>query len=157
MPDDDRPRPRCFLALPYSPEFEDLRAAIMRAVDDADFVIASVDEQFPSPELSVRGAVLGEMARADLMIADTSDADSAVFFEIGFARAMEKSVICLRRSGSSRTGSAILSGLEWIEYESTSTGLLALARTLGSLLREYRHSPGREPVFPRYRLATPFF
>ncbi len=156
MPDEDRPRPRCFLALPYSPNFQRVREAIKRGVQEANFRAISLDEG-PVRAGTVREALLGELARADCVVADLTDRNPNVFFELGLAQAMEKGLFLLSQRDNAENIPVDFRGFQFLLYEPNSTGLSDLTKRVSVSLRQYRRSPRRARLIPGSRLATPFF
>jgi hypothetical protein len=152
MPTEVRPRPQCFLALPFSTT-QSVRRAIARGVEDANFRVVGLDRR-PSAAVSIWQAVVGEVARADCVVADLTGSSPNVFFEIGLAQAMGKGVFPLRGRGTTEVPPD-LSGLEYFEYEINAAGLTALTKRLSASLREYRHSARRAPIIPGSRLPLP--
>jgi signal transduction histidine kinase len=156
MPGEDRPRPRCFLALPYSPDFQRVREAIRKGVEGANFRVVALDEQAVRA-VSIREALFGEVARADCIVADLTHRNPNVFFELGLAQAMGKGLLLLSQSGSTESIPADFLGVQLLVYDQTPAGLSALSKGLSAALREYRRYPNRSPRIPGSRQATPFF
>jgi hypothetical protein len=71
MPAAERPRPRCFLALPYSPEFLPVREAIRNAAETANFKTISLDDQ-RLRSAALQEVLFSELARADCVVADVT-------------------------------------------------------------------------------------
>ncbi|MGO9097338.1 MAG: sensor histidine kinase [Bryobacteraceae bacterium] len=156
MPGEERPRPRCFLALPYSSGFQRIRKAVETGVEKANFRAVALDKQ-PVRFGSLREALLGELARADCVVADLTDRNSNVFYELGLAQAMGKGLFLLVESSAVETVPFDFRGTQLLAYERTPDGLSELAGRLTGSLREFRHSPRRSPRIPGSRLTTPFF
>jgi nucleoside 2-deoxyribosyltransferase len=95
MPDERPPRLRCFLALSSAQAFRPLREAIRKGVEEADFRPVSLDEQPLRAAASIREALLGEVARADCIVADLTDLNPNIFFELGLAQGMGKRLFLL--------------------------------------------------------------
>jgi hypothetical protein len=60
----ERPKPQCFLAVPFSREYSPVREAIRSAVIEAGFLPVSLDNVF-RPDLSLSEILTGEIARSD--------------------------------------------------------------------------------------------
>jgi len=157
MPDEGPPRLRCFLALSYTQALQPLREAIRRGVEEANFRLVSLDEQPVRSVASIREALLGEVARADCIVADLTDRNPNVFFELGLAQAMGKGLFLLIQRSDTEKVPVDFRGLQLLLYEPTPAGLSELSKRLNASLREYQRSPGRAPLAPGSRLATPFF
>lgn len=101
--------------------------------------------------------MLGEIARADCVIADITDARPAVLFEIGTARAMEKPVIFICEEGHSKSQPAFLSGYAILTYSRTSSGLAKLTDRLSKALAAYQESPNSFRRVSIRNAQAPFF
>jgi signal transduction histidine kinase len=148
MPDEGPPRLRCFLALSNTQALRPLREAIIKDVEEADFS--------PAAAINPEG-LLGEVARADCIVADLTDRNPDVFFELGLAQAMGKELFLLMQSSDTEKVPVDFRGFQLLLYEPTPPGLSELTRKLNASLREYRRSPGRAPLASVSRPATPFF
>ena len=89
-------KPACFLALPHSLTFEPVNEAIRAGANEAGFQTASLEQRPVLPGSSIQEAIIGELARADCIIADVSDRNPNVFFELGLAQAMGKGILIHR-------------------------------------------------------------
>jgi len=88
--------PYAFVLMPFDTAFDDVyECGIKRACDEAGVVCVRVDEQRFRENIVER--LYGEIARADLIIADMSGNNPNVFFEAGYARALNKATIYLSR------------------------------------------------------------
>jgi len=90
-------KPFIFVIMPFGTKFTEVyRSGITRACAEADVECKRVDEQIFSE--SVLNKIFKEIERADLIIADMSDRNPNVFFEAGYAIALQKTVIFTVRS-----------------------------------------------------------
>jgi signal transduction histidine kinase len=154
MSNEERPMPRCFLAISYSPEYMQVRDAIKKSAQKANFQVISLDNLLFSG--TIQEAVIGELARADCVIADVSGRNPNVFFEIGMAQAMGKPLFLLAQQDSINEIPFDMRGYRYFLYDTTPLGLSALTNNLSKALREHKRSP-RTRTFAGAGLNTPFF
>jgi signal transduction histidine kinase len=158
MDRDNRVRPRCFVALPYSPRFQPVREAVRKGIEEAHFRATVLEESQPYIAGTITEALKGELARADCIVADISERNPNVYFEIGLAHAMEKGLFLLSQD---RTSSALpydLLSHQVLFYLPTPTGLRDLSTKLASALRDFRRAPRRARApLGAARFPTPFF
>src|SRR6266849_8515334 len=135
MPTVERPKPRCFLALPYSQEFLPVKDAIKKAAYAANFRIISLDDQRPRSE-AIQEVLLSELARADCVVADLTGRNPNVFFELGLAQAMAKGLFLLMRSDTENDVPFDLRGLQFFFYEQNPRSLSNLSKSLSKALED---------------------
>jgi hypothetical protein len=92
-------RPVVFVAMAFQEPFETLyREVIQKQAEEAGFQANKIDEK-PGP-----GVIFQDMQqaieRADVVIAEVSPSNPNVFYEIGYAHALNKPTILLARRGS---------------------------------------------------------
>ncbi len=156
MPTIGRPKPRCFLALPYSEEFLPVKEAVKKAANISNFRIVSLDDQRPR-SAAIQEVLLGELARADCVVADVTGRNPNVFFELGLAQAMGKGLFLLMRSEAENDVPFDLKNLQCFFYEQSPRSLSNLTKSLSKALGDYRRSPSRARLIPGARLSTRFF
>jgi nucleoside 2-deoxyribosyltransferase len=129
---DDRLRPRCFLALPFSPEFRKVREVVVESAKEAGFKITLADG-LPSKTMPVREMIVGELARADCVVADLTNHNPNVLVEVGLAQAMGKILFLITQADeeSSARIPATLQGQIIIAYQPTTKGLKEFGTRLG--------------------------
>lgn len=146
---------RCFLAIPYAKEFHGLRSAIERAASEARFRLVSGDTTSAAAS-TLQEAILGELARADCVIADLSTGNPNVFFEVGLAQAMGKALFLLVRNDEKSNVPANLQGYQYITYEPEPLGYLKLTKDLIAALNRFRKSPRAGRSLAGTRFVAPF-
>src|SRR5688572_24513201 len=132
-----RRAPRCFLAVPYTGIEPSLRQTVELSAREAGFKIISLD-QSPVRHGTIQELVISEIARADCIIADLTGNTPNVFFEIGLAHAMGKTIFTLVRADSQNDAPVDLRGYQYLTYLPTASGLLELRKSLAAGLREFR-------------------
>jgi len=155
---DDRLRPRCFLALPFSPEFRKTREIVTESAKEAGFKVTLADG-LPPKAMPVREMIVGELARADCVVADVTGYNPNVLVEIGLAQAMGKILFLITQAGDETSARipATLQGQILIAYQTPAKGLKELAVRLTEELAGFRRSPVRSRFLAGRRFQTPFF
>jgi len=99
MSERQKRRPFAFVLMPFSADFDQIYAeGIKVAAQRAGFECQRVDEQIFSEGILAR--VYAEIAKADLIIADMTGCNPNVFYEVGYAHALNKPVILLTQRAS---------------------------------------------------------
>jgi hypothetical protein len=95
---DDRIRPDlCFVIMPFSVEFANVYAAIKAVVEDAGLRCVRADAL--SRTSRITDDVYEHIRAARVIVADISGQNPNVFYELGLAHALEKSVVTLVQHG----------------------------------------------------------
>jgi signal transduction histidine kinase len=158
MPNDSGPKYRCFLAFPHSPDFDPVREAVKKGVTESGFKVLSPDQQPILPGSTLRDAFIGELARADCIVADITDQNPNVYFELGLAQAMGKGLLIIANKRSINKIPFDLREFLVISYEVNQTALSDLEKRVSVSLRKYRRSPQRSPILGRLASSSrPFF
>ena len=92
-----RPKPFVFVLMPFAATFDDVyEVAIQPACEAAGAYAERVDQQIFAG--SIMDRVYNQIAKADLIVADMSERNPNVFYEVGYAHALGKRTILLTRS-----------------------------------------------------------
>src|SRR5215470_17942078 len=95
--EDTAPKPFVFVLMPFSNEFTDIyEVGIKAACKEAGAYCERVDEQIFDGNILER--VYGQISRADVVIAEMTGRNPNVFYETGYAHALNKRVILLTQS-----------------------------------------------------------
>ena len=90
------PRPFVFVLMPFDTKFDDVYLmAIKPACENAGAYAERVDEQIFQG--SILDRIYNQIAKADLVIADMTDKNPNVFYEIGYAHALGKPTLLLTK------------------------------------------------------------
>lgn len=90
------PKPFVFVAMPFAAEFDDVyEAAIKPACEAAGAYAERVDDQIFQGNILQR--MYNQIAKADLIVADTTGRNVNVLYETGYAHALRKHVILVTR------------------------------------------------------------
>jgi len=88
-----------FVLMPFSPAFDDIYKLGIKSACEAENVYCErVDEQFF--EGSMLDRIYNQINHADYIIADTTTKNPNVFYETGYAHALEKKVILITQDGN---------------------------------------------------------
>jgi len=90
------PRPFAFVLMPFERAYDDVyELAICAACTEAGAYAERVDKQIFAGNILER--VYNQIAKADLVIADMSDRNANVFYEVGYAHALGKTTILVTK------------------------------------------------------------
>ncbi|MEY2932389.1 MAG: hypothetical protein RL033_3138, partial [Pseudomonadota bacterium] len=88
------PRYFCFVLMPFDSRFNDTyQLGVKQASSEVGAYCERVDEQIFEERILDR--IYNQIARADLIIADMTDRNPNVFYEVGYAHALGKPSILL--------------------------------------------------------------
>jgi signal transduction histidine kinase len=146
---------RCFLALPADGESIRIRRVVEKCAKETGFKIVC-NSDVPSG-LSKTEALVGELTQSDCIIADVSENSANVFFEIGMAQAMGKSLFLLVRKDRFEGMPFDLRELHLYPYSLNGEGLVDLEKRLARDLHTFKKSPRRPSIMVNSRMVTPFF
>ena len=105
-----------FIIAPFDADGERVHDTLRRAIEEAGFrVVQHRDAVRPGAELT--SSILHSIREADLIIADVSQQNPSVFYELGFAHALRKPTILLFNSKSGSGLPSDLDGLQYIAYD----------------------------------------
>lgn len=87
-----RPKPFVFVLMPFNDIYE---LGIKAACNNVDTYCERVDEQIFTDSILQR--IYNQIAKADIIVADMSEVNANVFYEVGYAHALGKRVILLTK------------------------------------------------------------
>ena len=91
------PKPFAFVLMPFSKAFEDAyEVAIRPACEAAGAYAERVDQQIFAGSIMER--VYNQISKADLVVADMSERNPNVFYEVGYAHALGKTTILVTKT-----------------------------------------------------------
>jgi len=94
-----KPKPFVFVLMPFEPKFDDIyKFGIKGAAQDAGAYAERVDEQIFGEGILER--VFNQINKADVVVADMTDRNANVFYEVGYAHALGKTVLLLTQNAS---------------------------------------------------------
>jgi Nucleoside 2-deoxyribosyltransferase len=93
------PKPFVFVLMPFSDKFADVyEVGIKQACKDAGAYCERVDEQTFDENILER--VYNQIAKADVVVADMTGRNPNVFYEVGYAHALNKRVVLLTQKAN---------------------------------------------------------
>ena len=109
-------QPQVFVLTPFDSDGQQVRDAVRRAIEEIGFgVVQYKDSIRPGSELTL--SIFDGFREADLIIADVSNLDPNVMYELGFAEALRKPVILLVSIKSSTGLAGVLTSFRFILYD----------------------------------------
>lgn len=88
------PKPFVFVLMPFEHKFDDVyKFGIKGAAEDAGAYAERVDEQYYDE--GILGRIYNQINKADVIVADMTEHNSNVFYEVGYAHALGKLVLLL--------------------------------------------------------------
>jgi hypothetical protein len=86
---------RCFIAMSFSEELRETRAAIKSAVENTGFQPILIDEIHYDADVTINDALIAEIKKCKFLVADFTQHKHGVYFEAGFALGLKRPVIYL--------------------------------------------------------------
>ena len=99
MPDrkSTRPKPFVFVLIPFDKKFEDIyKFGIKGAANEVDAYAERLDEQIFTEGMLDR--IFNQISKADVVVADMTGRNPNVFYEVGYAHALDKIVLLLTQN-----------------------------------------------------------
>ena len=94
MSDSTSPKPFVFVLMPFAKEYNDIyQLGIKAACEEAGTYCERVDEQIFTERILDR--IYNQIAKADIIVSDMSNRNPNVFYETGYAHALDKQVVHL--------------------------------------------------------------
>lgn len=90
---------RIFLVIPFTSEFNDITELVRLAVMAGNHQLVRIDEMMSTGRIVDQ--IHDEIKKADLVIADISDENPNVMYELGFAQSLGKPILPIIRKGES--------------------------------------------------------
>lgn len=127
-------RPRIFVIMPFSEPFDMLYREVIRPVASRlEFEIVRVDE-VAGPGIIVDD-IQRQISQANAVVAEISSRNPNVFYELGYAHALDKPAVLLARRESSGEMPFDIRGYRAIFYDDTIGGKKAVERNLEQHLK----------------------
>lgn len=93
------PKPFVFVLMPFGPEFDDVyQLGIKAACQEAGTNCERLDEQIFTENMLAQ--IYSQILEADIIVADMTGRNPNVFYEVGYARASNKTVVLLAQSSA---------------------------------------------------------
>ncbi|MDC6389215.1 hypothetical protein PP182_11025 [Maribacter sp. PR1] len=92
-----KPKQFCFVLMPFTDDFDDIyQLGIKQSCIDAGAYCERVDEQIFTESIMER--VYNQISKADFIVADMTDRNPNVFYEVGYAHALGKRTILITQN-----------------------------------------------------------
>lgn len=153
----DDPKPHCFLAIPYSSKYELIREAVRDGAMEAGYLTVSINQGPLIPGTIIQETIIGEIAKADCVIADVSGGNPNIFFELGLAQAMGKGIIIISDGRTLNEAPFDIREFRIIIYPDDSLNLSDFSRKISLSLRELRRYPKQSRISLYPQFSPPFF
>lgn len=93
-----KPKPFCFVLMPFHKDFEDIYSlGIQLSCEEAGTYCEKVNEQIFDGSIVDR--IYNQISKADIIIAEMTGKNPNVFYEVGYAHALGKTVILITKTG----------------------------------------------------------
>jgi len=125
---------RCFLATPFSPDFEKLRDVVVRSVSAGGWLVLRADD-IARPR-HITDAIFQAILTSDLIVADVTGSNPNVFYELGFAHAAGCDIIMLCQKQSRKRLPFDIAHERTLFYSATDDGLKVLEEELRKLAEQ---------------------
>src|SRR5689334_19638765 len=97
MMEDTAPKSFVFVLMPFSSDFNDVyQLGIKEACREAGAYCERVDEQIHDGSILQR--IYNQIAKADVVVADMTNRNPNVFYEVGYSHALNKKTILLTKN-----------------------------------------------------------
>lgn len=146
MPTNKR-KMRFHLIIPHTKKFQPIIKVIRDASKEAGVALTISEEISPEPRALLK--LVSEITTSDLVIAEVTQLNNPnIFYEIGLAHAMDKSVLFLIEEGVDEIPIGIISG-PYLQYTKTTKGLAEFRLRLSRLWEDFGQAPRRfRPFLP---------
>lgn len=112
---------QAFLLMPMAPSYESVRQTVVNVLHKLDFETARFDEEI---QVGARwaNAITDAIQKADLVVADVSDRNPNVMYELGYAHALRKPTLLLLSTESAGELPVDLAGYQMLTYDPKQLG-----------------------------------
>lgn len=107
-----------FVSMPVSPEFEDVAAATVKALEETGYEVLRFDDKTTLDATSYwQSQLLDALGSADVVVADVTGPRPNIVYEIGYAHGQRKPVILIGQPDSLSTLPGYLRNYQVLIYE----------------------------------------
>ena len=147
----------CFLALSHRQIHSPLGSWIERGVLSAGYRLLTRETSSTAPGTTIQESIFSSIASSDCLVADISEPNPNVFFELGLAQAMGKGILLISEDSAVRNAPFDWREYRVLTYDRTSEKSHAsLAKEIDVSLTDFRTSPTLRPRVGSNLSSTPF-
>jgi signal transduction histidine kinase len=159
MLDSEFDKPGCFLSLPFVDEYKlsIVRDAIIKGIEVARYKIISLNDNTVYPGSSIQEAVFSALSQSDCIVADISERNPNIYYELGIAQAMGKGIILISEQGDAKKVASDFQGIRIYSYTIDPLVLLELSQKIQRALEEFQKYPHQISLSPQFQYPLPFF
>ena len=150
-------KPSCFIAIPYRKKFDELKKIVTNSVYSAGYKAVSLDQSPIFPSNTIQEALNREITHADCIIADVTTGNPNIFFELGLAQAMSKSILLIAHESNMGQIPFDLRSFRISFYSDSISSKEMLARNIKTSLEELSQYPRQPSPISKFPLSLPFF
>jgi hypothetical protein len=130
-PPKTKDQPDIFVIMPFTPDYEDIyRNHLKKVANKLGRSIRRADENLDSGEIMKQ--IWREIYYAKVVLAECTEFNANVFYELGIVHTLGKRAVMLRRKGVNAPFD--IAGLRWFVYEYTPPGMTDFDRRLADVL-----------------------
>jgi hypothetical protein len=125
-------QPDIFVIMPFTPDYDVIyRDHVRKVAKKLGRSIMRGDERLDSGEIMKQ--IWGDMFYAKVILAECTELNANVFYELGIIHTLGKPFVMIRRAGTNPPFD--IAGLKWFAYEYTPPGMTDFERRLAEVLR----------------------
>lgn len=122
-----------FVIMPFKPEYDVVYTDHVRKVaNQLGLSVARADDRLDSGE--IMKAVWADIFHAKVVLAECTERNANVFYELGIVHTLGKPTVMIRRKGNNAPFD--IAGLRWIEYEYTPPGMSEFEQRLTAVMKK---------------------
>lgn len=91
----NNPKPLIFVVIPFDPDFDNIYYGLKDIAEDIEAIAERADDPIDTNRITDR--ILKKIESADLIVADITLPNANIFYEVGYAQALSKSVLFIAR------------------------------------------------------------
>ena len=125
--------PDMFVIMPFAPEYDAVYTDhVKKVAGELGLSVKRADEHFESGE--IMNAIWSDIFHAKVIVAECTEQNSNVFYELGIVHTLGKPTVMIRRKGTKAPFD--IAALRWIEYLYTPPGMSEFEQTLATAVQK---------------------
>jgi hypothetical protein len=131
-PPKTKDHPDIFVIMPFLPDYDDVYSRHIRKVaGELGLSVRRGDERLDSGE--IMKAIWDDIFHAKVIVAECTERNANVFYELGIVHTLGRPTVMLRRRGDAAPFD--IAGLRWIEYLYTPQGMIEFEERLAAAVK----------------------